>query len=224
MTAGRDPDRLIQAYLEEGLNELPDRAYDAVRSEIEHTRQRVVIGPWRLPTMSNFARYGVAAAAVVLVALLGIKFLPLGGVGPGASTAPVRRHSPLPPTSCHRPAAERRPCSRLVLHRDATIPQARRLTFTVPAGWELGARSTEPSTCTAVRSWCTRTPISGRSVAQCLGCGQDLHGYLSLARQDDQRRNERGRARRVHWRRRLARQPQRRRAPRLTGLPPLGSS
>src|SRR3954468_19625874 len=97
MTAGRDPDRLIQAYLEEGLNELPDRAYDAVRFEIDQTHQRVVIGPWRLPTMSNFARYGVAAAAVVLVALLGIKFLPLGGTAPGSSAEPTE--TPLPPTT-----------------------------------------------------------------------------------------------------------------------------
>ena len=32
MTAPRDPDRLIRAFLDEGPTELPDRAYDAVRS------------------------------------------------------------------------------------------------------------------------------------------------------------------------------------------------
>ena len=47
MTAPRDPDRLIRAFIDEGMTELPDRAYDAVRSHIDQTHQRVVIGPWR---------------------------------------------------------------------------------------------------------------------------------------------------------------------------------
>ena len=50
MTARRDPESLIQAYLEDGPTELADRSYDAVRTEIDHRRQRVVIGPWRVPT------------------------------------------------------------------------------------------------------------------------------------------------------------------------------
>lgn len=142
MTAGRDPDRLIRDFFEEGLTELPDRAYDAVRSEIDHTHQRVVIGPWRLPTMNNFARYGVAAAAVVLVALLGIKFIPLGGVGPGGSTAPspVPTHTPLPSTSASDlpQSGDLAPGSYYIA--DKTIPQARRFTFTVPAGWNSSRR------------------------------------------------------------------------------------
>jgi hypothetical protein len=45
MNVSHDPNRLIREFLDEGVSELPDRAYDAVRSHIDHTRQRVVIGP-----------------------------------------------------------------------------------------------------------------------------------------------------------------------------------
>ena len=48
MTARR-PDELIDAFLEEGRDDLPDRVFDAVRGEIHRTRQRVVIGPWTGP-------------------------------------------------------------------------------------------------------------------------------------------------------------------------------
>jgi hypothetical protein len=89
MTIRSEPDRLIAAFLDEGWDELPDRAYDEVRAEIEHTRQRVVFGPWREQQMSNFAKIALAAAAVVLVGVVAINFLPsLGGTGgPPASTA-----------------------------------------------------------------------------------------------------------------------------------------
>ena len=58
MTAPRNPDRLIRAFLAEGQDELPDQVYDAVRDRIEQTNQRVVIGPWRTPFVNNFLRIG----------------------------------------------------------------------------------------------------------------------------------------------------------------------
>ena len=97
MTAPRDPDRLIEAFLGTGPTELPDRAYDAVRDHIEHTRQRVVIGPWREPTMSNLARVAIAAAVILAVGFGASRLLPgtpgvVGGPSampsPSASTAP----------------------------------------------------------------------------------------------------------------------------------------
>ena len=100
MTASRDPDRLIRAFLDEGLTELPDRAYDAVRADIDRTRQRVVIGPWREPRMNNIAKLAIAAAAVVAVAVVGINLMPSGGgtVGTG-SPSPSSRPSPSPSAS-----------------------------------------------------------------------------------------------------------------------------
>jgi hypothetical protein len=102
MTSSRDPDRLIRAFLAEGPTDLPDRTYDAVRAEIDRTRQRAVLGPWREPRMNTIARFVIAAAAVVVVAVVGINLLP-GSGGAGASPTP----SPSPaPTLSPSPAAE----------------------------------------------------------------------------------------------------------------------
>ena len=49
MTSPRDPDRLIDAFLGVGPDSCPIGPIDAVRDDIDHTRQRVVIGPWREP-------------------------------------------------------------------------------------------------------------------------------------------------------------------------------
>ena len=96
MTAPRDPDRLIAAFLEDGTDDLPDWAFDEVRHDIHRTRQRVVIGPWREPIMSNLARYGVIAAAVVLLVGAGAVLLrpAPAGVGAPASVAPAATPSP----------------------------------------------------------------------------------------------------------------------------------
>jgi hypothetical protein len=75
MTASRDPDRLIHAFLNEGLDELPDPVYDAVRDRIEQTRQRAVIGPWRTPIVNKFVPYGLAVAAVAVVAIIGSQLI-----------------------------------------------------------------------------------------------------------------------------------------------------
>ena len=71
MTAPRDPDRLIHAFLAKASSELADPVYDAVRAEIEQKRQRAVIGPWRTPNMSKLVPIGLGAAAVVAVLFVG---------------------------------------------------------------------------------------------------------------------------------------------------------
>jgi len=104
MTASRDPDRLIRAFLDEGLTELPDRVYDVVRSDIDRTRQRVVVGPWRTPDMNSYAKLAIAAAAVVVVVFIGINLLPRsGGIGGGTAT-PSPSPSPSP-TSTPSPSS-----------------------------------------------------------------------------------------------------------------------
>jgi hypothetical protein len=102
MTATRDPDRLIGAFLAEGRTELPDRTYDEVRERIDQTRQRVVIGPWREPHMPVFARVALAAAAVLIAAVVGVNLLggggpPVGGPDPSPSASPVSSPIAVPP-------------------------------------------------------------------------------------------------------------------------------
>jgi hypothetical protein len=129
MTAPRDPDVLIRTFLDEGQAELPDRAFDAVRRDIHQTRQRVVIGPWKEPTMPMFARVAIAAVAVVAVGLAWVNFGPpsQGGVGaptpsPSATPAPTPTPIPMPNSGLLDPGRYR---------LGSAIP----MDITVPAGW-----------------------------------------------------------------------------------------
>jgi len=101
MTTQHDPDRLIRAFLSEGRTDLPDRTYFAIRSGIERKRQRTPIGPWRLPDMNTYLKLAVAAAAVVVVAVVGINLLPAqngqtGGPAATASSVPTEAPAPSP--------------------------------------------------------------------------------------------------------------------------------
>ena len=66
---------MIHAFLREDAGPLDDQVYDAVRAEIEQKRQRVVIGPWRVPDMNKLVPIGLGAAAVIAVLVIGSQFL-----------------------------------------------------------------------------------------------------------------------------------------------------
>ena len=91
MTTPRDPDGLIHAFLLEGAEQLEDQVYDVIRAEIDQKRQRVVIGPWRVPAMSKLVPIGLGAAAVIAVLFLGSQFIgsPTSNVGGPASLPPA---------------------------------------------------------------------------------------------------------------------------------------
>jgi hypothetical protein len=101
MTASRDPDRLIHAFLQEGEELLQDPIYDAVRAEIDTKRQRAFIGPWRIASMNRFLAIGAAAVAVLVVVVIGSQLLGsrtnLGGGGDATPTPqPTPTSSPTP--------------------------------------------------------------------------------------------------------------------------------
>ena len=82
----------LEAYLDEyeGMTPLPDPVRHAVRAQLPMTQQLGRFsGPmWRLPFMNNnIVRFGLAAAAIVLVVVVGIQFLP-GSVGSDATPTP----------------------------------------------------------------------------------------------------------------------------------------
>jgi hypothetical protein len=105
MNAHRDPDRLINAFLREGAELLDDRVYDDVRAAIEQERQRVVIGPWRLPEMNKLVPIGLGAAAVVVAVVIGTRLF--GSPAPaGVGTAPTAQPSATPAPSTASPSAE----------------------------------------------------------------------------------------------------------------------
>jgi hypothetical protein len=94
----RDLDRIVRSWIDEGVTQLPDRVLDAVLSQLPATPQRRAA--WlarRLPHMSNYARLGFIAAAVLAVVIVGIGlFERPRDVGPPPSPTPSASSSLLP--------------------------------------------------------------------------------------------------------------------------------
>ncbi len=111
MTAPRNPDDLIRAFLGEGESDLPDRAFDAVRADIHRTRQRVVIGPWREPKMSTFARVAIATVAVLAVGLVGREVLDSGPAAVTPSASPPSASPSIAPSPTLEPVLEWPDCN-----------------------------------------------------------------------------------------------------------------
>jgi hypothetical protein len=102
MTAHDDLDRQLNDFLRDGPDELPYQSFDAVRDRTDHTRQRVVLGPWRVPEMNKFLAIGLGAAAVVVAVLIGYQVFGStggGGVGGGPIATPEPTASPEPSPS-----------------------------------------------------------------------------------------------------------------------------
>lgn len=146
MTAPRELDRELQAFLLDGPTELPDPSFDAVRDRIEGTRQRVEFGPWRVPDMNNIAKVLFATAAVVAVGVAGINLLPGSQTGAGGPppTSPSPAASPTPaapPTASPAPSATPGFVSGEGGLQPGTytaqlpVGDNLALTFTVPGGW-----------------------------------------------------------------------------------------
>jgi len=137
MTPRRDPDRLIHAFLMGGQTELADPVYDAVRDRIEETRQRAVIGPWRASDVNNFLKIGLAAAAVVVIAIIAINLLP-GSPAPGGEPSASPSVSP----SASGPTPSSSPAPPLTQSFTSTLDG---FSMSYPEGWTTQA-ATEPWT------------------------------------------------------------------------------
>ena len=102
MSTDRDTTRIVRSWLEEGVTALPDRVLDAVLDQLPATSQR---RPWwparRFREMNQALKLAIAAAAVVVVALVGINLMPGSGVvgGPAPSLTPSPSPTPTPPPS-----------------------------------------------------------------------------------------------------------------------------
>jgi hypothetical protein len=136
MSTDRDTTRILRSWLEEGVTALPDRVLDDVLDRLPATPQRRATW-WparRFPEMNNTAKLTLAAAAVVAVALLGMRFLVPGGQGVGGPDEPTPSASPTPTL-----AAVAFPQPTAVppgtYFWDVGTPSPVRFTFTVPDGW-----------------------------------------------------------------------------------------
>jgi len=139
MSAERDTTRIVRSWLQVDEHESADRVLEIVLAGLDAAPQRRSWWPtWRFATMNNI-RIAIAAAAVVIVAVIGYSLLPgTGGVGgratpaPSATpTAPVPSPEPTPIPFSSTPATGVLEPGSIVL--DGAFPLA--IVFDVPAGW-----------------------------------------------------------------------------------------
>ena len=84
MTQQRDIERLLDHWFSDGPGQASDRVIDIVTDRIERQSQRPAWRlQWRPSPVNAYAKIAVAAAAVLLVAVIGYNFLPGGSTGTG---------------------------------------------------------------------------------------------------------------------------------------------
>ena len=101
MSTDRDVTRIVRSWLEDGATALPDRVLDSVLDQLPATSQRRSWWPARrFGAMNTPFKLAIAAAAVVVVAIVGINLLPgyatVGGPGPTPSPSLSLSPSPSP--------------------------------------------------------------------------------------------------------------------------------
>jgi hypothetical protein len=96
MSTDRDTTRIVRSWLEEGATALPDRVLDAVLDRVPATPQRRSWWPSRRIAHMNPVRIAIAAAAVVVVAIVGYNLLPRSGGNVGGQPTPVPSPTPTP--------------------------------------------------------------------------------------------------------------------------------
>src|SRR5262245_20534929 len=135
MTTERDPrTRIVLSWLREDAHEDAERVLLRALDEVDTTPQRRPMWPARrIADMNAYAKLAVAVAAVVVIAVAGLQFLPSNGsVGgpPAATPSPRSSIAPTPPPSLPSGAqASLAPGRyRLTWNNPAT-------SIEVPAGW-----------------------------------------------------------------------------------------
>ena len=137
MTRQLDIDRILDGFLAEGTQELADRVLDAALNDIDSTKQRRAWWPpRRYAYMNTYAKAGLAAVAVIAVAIAGYNLLPgIGGVGAGPTPTPSPSARPVGDGAMDP--------GRYYIDDPARTPV--RISFTVPAGWSARASDKEIS-------------------------------------------------------------------------------
>jgi hypothetical protein len=136
VSTDRDVTGIVRSWLDEGVTQLPDRVLDAVLDRVPTTPQRraPMWAARRFPTMNNTVRIGLAAAAVVVIALIGYQLLSGPNVGdPGPTATPQLTSTPAPtPVALRDGPLEP---GEYVTHPFDAPNDSLRFTFTVPVGW-----------------------------------------------------------------------------------------
>lgn len=94
MTNRSDIEHVLDRYLAEGGEQVPDRVVDAALDQIDHTSQRLALRvPWRFSEMPYFFKPALLGAAVIAVLIVGGVLLTRGPTttnigGPPAASSP----------------------------------------------------------------------------------------------------------------------------------------
>ena len=130
-------ERTARAWLDDGPNQISDRAVRSALDQIHVTRQRRSWGPARrFSSMGNPLRLVAGLAAVVLASVIGLSLLPGGGFSGGLGGPPP---SPTPtplPTPIPSPLTVGDPAPMAAGTYVTADPFLARVTFTLPGGWE----------------------------------------------------------------------------------------
>ena len=143
MSTERETTRIVRSWLEVGATALPDRVLDVVLDQLPATPQRRPFWrAWRFPNMNSPVRYAIAAAAVLVVALVGYQYRPASNLGSGGRTPEPTLTPSLAPTAAA--SAPTLPLTdSLAAGRYRPYPDLA-LTVDAPAGW---------STCCESPAW-----------------------------------------------------------------------
>ena len=137
MSTDRDTTRIVRSWLRTDEHESADRVLDAVLDQLDTTPQHRAIW-WpvrRLPEMNSFAKFGVAAAVLVVAALLGLNYLVAPNVGgpglgdPSPTPIPSPTVAPTPSPTPDWPEGTLEAGRHQVRHEGVTF------SFEVPEGW-----------------------------------------------------------------------------------------
>jgi hypothetical protein len=148
MTQHNDIERLLDHWFSEGPDQAADRVLDIVADRIDRQSQLPAWRlHWRSSPVNTYAKIAVAAAAVLIVALVGYNLLPgsstgVGGPAPTASppTAPTAVPSTGPSPSAafpawYKPETASGGAGILSSGSQTTRTFAPAFTYSVPEGW-----------------------------------------------------------------------------------------
>jgi hypothetical protein len=146
MTVPHDPDRVIAAFLTEGMYPVPERLYENISDGVRRTGQGLVFNPRKLVAASVRARLAMAAAAVVVVAIVGSN---LGPTSRTASASPSATGT-LSPSPAPTFTWDTGTVYSAISAGGYDVPWTLgRLRLTTPAGW---------MSATAAFGWCEKEP------------------------------------------------------------------
>jgi hypothetical protein len=164
MNANLDLDRrLSDFYASEAPQRAPDRVLLGTLAAVDSTTQRRVLirAPWRFPTMNSYAKFAIAAVAVIAIGAVGLSVL---------RPSPITGPAVVAPSSLPSPAPSNSPLA-LTERFDSDMHG---ISVSYPAGW-----TAEPATV----SWQTGQPGDTDGARDTIDNGSSESSFIGLASQ-----------------------------------------